>query len=71
MTGPRSFAAKCAGIMHGQEPEALTEAEVQDGWGELVNIVGGNLTALVPPISCPSFACLGQRVRLTVLQPRP
>jgi hypothetical protein len=95
MTGPRSFAAKCAGIMHGQEPEALTEAEVQDGWGELVNVVGGNLKALVPPISrlgLPTvhgreafgfdeeesrvlndvvFACLGQRVRLTVLQPRP
>jgi Chemotaxis phosphatase CheX len=94
MTGPRSFAAKCAAIMHGREPEALTEAEVRDGWGELVNMVGGNLKALVPPVSrlgLPTvlarevfgyeeegsrvlndmiFACLGQRVRLTVLQPR-
>ena len=34
MTGPRSFAAKCAAIMHEREPEALTEAEVRDGWGE-------------------------------------
>ena len=80
--------------MHGREPGALTEAEVRDGWGELVNMVGGNLKALVPPISrlgLPTvrecevfgyeeeesrllndvvFACLGQRVRLTVLQPR-
>jgi chemotaxis phosphatase CheX-like protein len=37
MTGPRSFAAKCAASMHGREPQALTEAEVRDGWGELVN----------------------------------
>ena len=81
--------------MHGREPEGLTEAEVRDGWGELANMVGGNLKALAPPVSrlgLPTvherqifayeeegsrvlndviFACLGQRVRLTVLQPRP
>ena len=80
--------------MHEWEPAALTEAEVRDGWGELVNIVGGNLTAQVPPVSrlgLPTvhehevfgyeeegsrvlndvvFACLGQAVRLTILQPR-
>jgi hypothetical protein len=94
MTGPRSFAAKCAAIMHGREPEELTGAEVRDGWGELLNMVGGNLKALVPPVShlgLPTvherevfgyeedgsrvlndvvFACLDQRVRLTVLQPK-
>jgi hypothetical protein len=94
MTGPRSFATKCAAIMHGREAESLTEAEVRDGWGELVNMVGGNLKALVPPVSrvgLPTvqerevfgyqeagsrvlndvvFACLGQRVRVTVLQPQ-
>jgi hypothetical protein len=42
---PRAFAAKCAAIMHGWEPEALTEAVVRDGWGEQVNMVGGNLKA--------------------------
>jgi len=51
MTGPRSFAAKCAAIMHGREAEELTGAEVRDGWGELLNMVGGNLKALVPPVS--------------------
>jgi hypothetical protein len=50
--------------MHAREPEALSEAEVRDGWEELVNMVGGNLRNDVV------FACLGQRVRLTVLQPR-
>jgi len=38
---PPSFAAKCAATMHEREPDALTEAEVRDGWGELVNMVGG------------------------------
>ena len=65
--------------MHGREPEALTDAEVRDAWGELVNMVGWNLKALVPPrsrlglpavLSDVDFACLGPRVRLTVLQPR-
>jgi hypothetical protein len=45
MTGPRSFAAKCAAIMHEREPEA----DRGGGTGrlaELVNIVGGK--ALVP-----------------------
>jgi hypothetical protein len=51
--------------MHEREPEALTEAEVRDGWGELVNMVGGNLKALVPPVSR-----LGLRVWLTVPRPR-
>jgi Chemotaxis phosphatase CheX len=51
LIGPRPFATKCAAIMHGCQPETLTESEVRDGWGELVNIVGGNLKALVPPVS--------------------
>jgi hypothetical protein len=92
LTGPWSFAAMCTAIMHGREVAGLTEAEVLDGWGELANMVGGNLKALVPPVSqlgFPSvhqqqnfgyeeegsrvlndvvFACLGQRIRLTVLQ---
>jgi hypothetical protein len=52
----------CAAIMHEREPEALTEAEVRDGWRELVNMIGGNLKARVAPVSR-----LGP---LTVLQPR-
>ena len=41
-------------MMHGREAESLTETEVSDGWGELVNMIGGNLN--------------GQRVRLAILQ---
>jgi chemotaxis protein CheX len=51
LTGPRSFAAKCAAIMYQREPESLTDAGVRDAWGELTNMVGGNLKALVPPVS--------------------
>ena len=64
MTGHRSFAAKCAAIMHGLEPEALTEAEVRDGWGRAGKHgrrepEGAGVAGLAP-----------RRVRLTVLQPR-
>jgi hypothetical protein len=52
MTGPRPFAAKCAAIMHDRKPEALTQAEVRDGWGELVNMIGGNLKAPASASAC-------------------
>ena len=42
--------------MHGREAESLTEAEVSDGWGELVDMIGGSMN--------------GQRVRLAILQPQ-
>jgi hypothetical protein len=35
MTGPRSFAAKCAAIRHERKPEALTDAEygtAEESW---------------------------------------
>jgi hypothetical protein len=31
--------------------ESLSESDVMDAWGELVNLVGGHLKALVPPVS--------------------
>jgi hypothetical protein len=43
-------------MMHGREAESLTETEVSDGWGELVNMIGGNLN--------------GPRVRLATLRPQ-
>ena len=41
--------------MHGRSATDLTSAEVLDAWGELVNMVGGNLKALLPP---PSYLSL-------------
>jgi hypothetical protein len=48
MSGAASFAAECAAIMYGRRAEELTPPEVLDAWGELVNMVGGNLKALLP-----------------------
>jgi chemotaxis protein CheX len=93
LSAPRTFAAKCTAIMLERPAETLSELEVRDAWGELVNMVGGHLKSLVPPPSrlglpvvvdpadpAPgstgptgerpmnriTFACMGQRVRLTV-----
>jgi chemotaxis protein CheX len=78
--------------MHGRGPAEIGSQDVFDAWGELVNMVGGNLKALLPPpttLSLPdlrevetwlsreagttvmneiTFACLGERMRLTILK---
>jgi hypothetical protein len=51
LTGSSSLAAKCTAIMHQRRPEDLSEAEVRNGWGERAKIVGGDLEALVRPVS--------------------
>jgi len=91
-TCPTALAGECAGRMLGVDPAALSPQDVADAWGELVNMIAGNLKALVPPpsqVSLPSvvegttytyrvprtevlneltFACLGKRIRVTVLE---
>ncbi|MDX2194257.1 MAG: chemotaxis protein CheX [Gemmatimonadales bacterium] len=92
LAAPPSLATEFASRMLAAPPEALTKLEIEDTWGEMVNMVGGNLKALVPPptqLSLPAviagqsyayrvpngrtlnevtFACLGRRIRLTVIQ---
>jgi chemotaxis protein CheX len=51
MSRAASFAAECGAVMHGRGATELTASEVLDAWGELVNMVGGNLKALLPPSS--------------------
>lgn len=51
MACPQAFAAKCAAIMHDRRVDELSDGEIADAWGELVNMVGGHLKALVPPVS--------------------
>jgi chemotaxis protein CheX len=87
-----SLARECGANMHGRVAAALTDDDVRDAWGELVNVVGGNLKALLPSpslLSLPevgeastwtwvepetvslnevTFACLGERLRLTLLK---
>ncbi len=87
-----SFAAECGAMVFRKNPAELDPSEVTDAWGEPVNMVGGNLKAMLPPVSQLSlpevrenptfsfrepqtkvfneltFACLGKRLRVTVLQ---
>jgi chemotaxis protein CheX len=97
LTAPRTFAAKCTAIMLKRPAEGVSEPEIRDAWGELVNMVGGHLKALVPApshlglpvvidladypgdasgppgtqrVDRVTFACLGQRLRLTVEHPQ-
>jgi len=46
---------KAGGVMFGMDPAALTVELLHDALGELTNMVGGNLKALLPG---PSFLCL-------------
>jgi chemotaxis protein CheX len=95
MCVPFSLAQECGALMYDRAPADMGSREVVDAWGELVNMVGGNLKALLPPpttLSLPdvrevetwlsreegtsvmnevTFACLGERMRLTVLKQRP
>jgi len=59
MSGPSRLAAECSALMYGTEPQDLTEAEIRDGWGELVNMVGGHIKALVPPVSRLALPLVG------------
>ncbi len=92
MCVPSSLAAACGALMYGRSAADLTRDEVYDSWGELVNMVGGNVKALLPAptrLSLPivreasswrigeeganlmnevTFACLGQRMRFTLLK---
>lgn len=92
IAGPASLAAECAGHVLGIDPHALCPQDVGDAWGELANMIAGNLKALMPPpsrVSLPTivegltyswripgarvineltFACLGKRIRVTVLE---
>jgi chemotaxis protein CheX len=45
----RELARKVAAGMFGAEPTSLTNEEISDAIGELVNIIGGNLKHLLPP----------------------
>jgi chemotaxis protein CheX len=52
---PVHIGRSIAGQMFGMEPAAVSDAEVRDAVGELVNMIGGNVKALLPG---PSFISL-------------
>ena len=52
-----AMAGQVAGLMLGSDPAALSPGDISDTVGELTNIIGGNIKALVPPpaqLSLPS-----------------
>ena len=92
LTAGVPLAAECAARMFQTAAASLSALEVQDSWGELGNMVAGNLKALVSkptvislptvmegstytfrvprasPINELTYACLGHRMRVTVLR---
>ena len=53
------FARRAAGTMFGVEPSAASVADTQDAIGELANMTGGNIKALLPEpcrLSLPTVA---------------
>ena len=53
--GSEALVRRAAAVMFGIPAEALTVELLHDAFGELTNMVGGNLKALLPG---PSFLCL-------------
>ena len=95
LTAAVPLAAECSARMFQTSVDKLTAAEVQDSWGEMSNMVAGNLKALVSkpsvislptvmegstytfriprasPINELTYACLGHRMRVTILRADP
>ncbi|HKI36531.1 MAG TPA: chemotaxis protein CheX [Gemmataceae bacterium] len=56
---PTTLARRAAGILFGTKPDETTTAELYDVVGELTNMMGGNLKALLPSpcyLSLPTVA---------------
>jgi hypothetical protein len=92
LTAAVPLATECSARMFQTSADKLSAAEVQDSWGEMCNMVAGNLKALVKkpsvislptvmegstytfrvprasPINELTYACLGHRMRVTVLR---
>jgi chemotaxis protein CheX len=45
---PSTLAREAAALMFGVEADKATAQEIQDAWGEIVNMIGGNIKSLIP-----------------------
>ncbi len=59
---PRKTAVAIASNMFAMSEEELSEAEIRDAVGEIVNMVGGNLKGIVEGESALSLPCVGECV---------
>ncbi len=57
---PRKTAIAIASNMFAMSKDELSEAEIRDAVGEIVNIVGGNLKGIVEGVSSLSLPCVGE-----------
>lgn len=57
---PRKTAIAIASTMFAISKDELSEAEIRDAVGEIVNIVGGNLKGIVEGVSSLSLPCVGE-----------
>ncbi|MBL8810562.1 MAG: chemotaxis protein CheX [Planctomycetaceae bacterium] len=57
---PRKTAKAIASTMFAMNEDELTEAEIRDAVGEIVNMVGGNLKGIVEGDSSLSLPCVGE-----------
>lgn len=68
---PGELARKAAQIMFHLEPGEVSAEEVQDAIGELANMIGGNLKALMPPpceLSLPIVALNGHKLHFPMTE---
>lgn len=56
-----SAAGMFAANMFAKEPAELTEDDIRDAAGEIVNMLGGNLKGMIPGESNLSLPCVGLR----------
>jgi chemotaxis protein CheX len=69
-TAPLSLASECAAQMLGADPDGVPLEDVTDGWGELVNMIGGNLKALIAPPCAMSLPCVVEGTTYSYRVPR-
>ena len=56
---PSTLARETAALMFGVEAANATAQEIQDAWGEITNMIGGNIKSLMPgscQLSLPTVA---------------
>lgn len=66
---PEGLARRVAAIMFSLEPEAVTMEQVQDALGELANIIGGNIKAMLPNLCHLSLPVVAEETDYKVRVP--
>lgn len=57
--GSATLAKRAASVMFGSTPEETGDAEARDAFGEIGNMIGGSVKALLPGQCALSIPCVG------------